>query len=75
MLNRHPTNSVKSASSEEALMFFMGQIYLPKKDKKALSKTLLLARKTLESVRLFALYCNMESEAAIVARRAIVGDV
>ena len=75
LLNRGEKNRVESISIDDALIPFMGQIYLPKKSKSALQKTLVLARQTLESVKLFTLYCNMDKDAVYTSRRAIIGDV
>ena len=53
-------------------MRFMSQIYLPKKSKVALIKTMNLADRVLRGVKLVHLECNMNPEAAHVCRDALL---
>lgn len=71
-IKRGETNATYEISPSSAVMDFMSQIYLPRKDKSKLSGTILLADKILRSVRLFGLECNMEDEAAHVSYKAFV---
>jgi hypothetical protein len=72
-LSRAEKNTAKQISESEASTRFVSQIYLPKTTRSALVKTMLLADKTIKSVKLISLECNMEGEAAHVARAAILG--
>ncbi len=71
-LTRGKENRAEKISAGDAVIRFMSQIYLPKKSKAMLSKTMLLADKVLRSSTLIHLECNMEPEAAHVAREALI---
>ena len=73
-LSRGEKNFASEIVPGEAVTRFMSQIYLPKKDKSALVKTMRLADKVIKGVKLVHLECNMEPEAAHVCRAALVGD-
>ena len=70
-LSRSETNKAEIISPAEAATRFMSQIYLPKKSKSALIKTMRLADRVIGGVRLVSLQCNMEREAALVCKRAL----
>ncbi len=72
-LTRAKENRAYEISPSEAVMRFMSQIYLPKKSKSALAKTMLLADRVLKDVKLVHLECNMQPEAAHVCRAALTG--
>ena len=71
-LARGEKNTAHEISATDAVTRFMTQIYLPRKNPTALTKTMLLADKVIKSVRLVALECNMEPEAAHVCRAALM---
>lgn len=73
-LSRAEKNFAAPISPSDAVMRFMSQIYLPKKSTEALSVTMRLADRMIRSVKLVALECNMEPEAAYVCRRALIGN-
>ena len=70
-LSRADKNKAEEITLSEATTRFLSQIYLPKKTRTALVKTLQLADKTIRRVKLVSLECNMESEAAYVCRDAL----
>ncbi len=70
-LTRGEVNRAKVITSDDAVLRFMSQIYLPKKSTAMLAKTMLLADKVLKNMRLVLLECNMDPEAAHVARAAL----
>ena len=70
-ISRGEKNIAKRITPDKALIQFMQQIYLPKKDKLLLHKSLSLADKMLSSVRLVEMQCNMDAEAAHVAKAAL----
>ena len=74
-LSRGEINAAKSINPKDAVIDFMKQIYLPKENKMLLAKTITLADRLMSSVKLVRLECNMDKEAAYVARRAVIGDV
>ena len=73
-LERAPENKAQKISTDEASTKFITQIYLPKTTRSALVKTMLLADKTINSVKLVRLECNMEREAAYVSRAALLDE-
>lgn len=70
-LSRGEKNKAFEISASDALVRFMSQIYLPKKNKLNLLKTMQLADRVISSSRLVHLECNMDKEAAYVCRAAI----
>lgn len=72
-LTRAEENKAYEIGPSEAVMRFMSQIYLPKKSKSALAKTMLLADRVIKGVKLVHLECNMNPEAARVCRAALTG--
>ena len=74
-LKRGEINKAYERDYNDSVMDFMSQVYLPKKNKLVLSKTMLLSDRLLRSVRLIRLECNMNPEAAHVSRRALVNGV
>ena len=70
-LARGEKNRANEISPSDAVTRFMSQIYLPRKNPIALTKTMLLADKVIRNVKLVELECNMESEAAHVCRAAL----
>ncbi len=73
-LTRGEVNKAYAIAPSDAVMRFMSQIYLPKKSKSALLKTMNLADRVLKDVKLVHLECNMNPEAAHVCREALVGE-
>lgn len=73
-LSRAELNRAYEIEPKEAVIRFMSQIYLPKKSKVSLAKTLSLADFVMKRAKLVHLECNMDSEAAHVCRRALVGE-
>ncbi len=73
-LTRAEKNSAREISISDAVFRFMSQIYLPKKSGAMLAKTMSIADKLLKNTRLVLLECNMEPEAAHVARAALTGN-
>jgi hypothetical protein len=71
-LTRGDVNKAYEISPSDAVMRFMSQIYLPKKSKVALIKTMNLADRVLRGVKLVHLECNMNPEAAHVCRDALL---
>ena len=70
-LSRGEKNRAMPISVSDAVVRFMSQIYLPKKNKLNLIKTMQLADKVIKSSKLIHLECNMDKEAAHVCRAAI----
>lgn len=70
-LKRAETNSAARLSPSEALFDFLSQIYIPKRSDTA-KLALSLADSILKSVPLYALFVNMDKEAARVAMNAFV---
>lgn len=73
-LERGEKNIAHSISTDEAVIRFMKQIYIPKAHPLATSKTMVLADRTIRSVKLVHLECNMDAEAAHVCRAALTTD-
>ncbi len=73
-LSRGEKNTAENISEADAVMRFMSQIYLPKKSKANLIKTMQLANRVIKSSKLIELKCNMDKEAAHVCRAAIEDD-
>ena len=73
-LSRGTENKAYSVETKSVVIDFMSQVYLPKKDRKTLSKTMLLSDKVLSAVRLVKLECNMDPEAAHVCRAALIKE-
>ena len=71
-LARAEKNRASKISTEDAVTRFMSQIYLPRKNLQAMTKTMHLADKVIRSVKLVELECNMNPEAARVCRAALV---
>ena len=74
-LGREKVNLSKKIESRDAVMRFMNQIYINRKSASALSETMRLADRILESVNLYDLKCNMDREAARVAHRAFTENI
>ena len=72
-LSRGEKNLAKEISPSDAIVRFMSQIYLPKKNKMNLIKTMQLADRVIKNSKLISLECNMDKEAAHVCRAAIEG--
>ena len=73
-LERGEKNYAYPTNADDAAIDFMRQIYLPKTDKLSLMKTMNIANRVLKEVKLVRLECNMDPEAAHVARAAILAD-
>ena len=71
-LERGEVNRARDITPTEAVTRFMSQIYLPKSNLAALSKTMRLADKVIRGTHLVALECNMNPEAAHVCRAALL---
>ena len=71
-LERGTENRAHDISPSEAVTRFMSQIYLPKTNISALSKTMRLADKVIRGTHLVLLECNMNPEAAHVCRAALL---
>ncbi len=71
-IERSETNFVTKISKEDAVSRIMKQVYMPK-DPIALSKTLELINRLINSCELWIIHCNMEPESAEVAYKAIFG--
>lgn len=69
-LNRGEKNEIKPVSFSEVMPRFVGQSFRPH-DSASLLKTLKLIEKIGQSVPLYELNCNMDDEAAFVARRGM----
>ena len=74
-LNRGKINLALKSDARAVTLKFMNQIYLGKKDALMISRTMRLADRILKCVPLYDLECNMESEAARVAYKALVEGV
>lgn len=72
-ITRSQTNSTKPLSKTEALPRIMNQVYMPK-DPAAISATLQLINRLLDSVQLWEIRCNMELDAAKTAYSALFPD-
>lgn len=72
-IERSETNFVTKISKEDAVNRIMQQVYIPK-DPVALSKTLELVNRLINSCNLWIIHCNMEPESAEVAYKAIFGN-
>ncbi len=71
-LERGDENRAEIISDKgNAVIRFMSQIYLPKTSRAMLAKTMTLADKVIKESRLVRLECNMEPEAAHIARAAL----
>lgn len=66
-IERGENNVASEISKSDALVKLMKQIYLPKRDALALSKTMRLADELLSKVSLIRLVCNKDEESAQVA--------
>ena len=71
-LSRAEQNKAYEITPSDAVTRFMSQIYLPKKNKLLLVRTMQLADKVIKDVKLVHLECNMNPEAAHVCRDAFV---
>ncbi len=71
VIKRGTDNSVKRISASEAVSYLMQQIYLPK-EPQALSKTLALLNKLLESVPCFVASVDMSNSAAQATFKALI---
>ncbi len=72
-ITRSETNSTKPLTKAEGLPRIMNQVYMPK-DPAALSATLKLINRLLDSVQLWEIRCNMELDAAKIAYSALFGE-
>lgn len=71
-IERSDTNFVTKIDKAQAVDRIMQQVYMPK-DPVALSKTLELVNRLINSCELWIIHCNMEPESAEVAYKAIFG--
>ncbi len=71
-LNRAEENSYVKLSPKDALVRFMGQIYMNNDNPLAAAKTLTLADKVLSEVPLYEFGCNMDISAAEMAAEAFL---
>jgi len=71
-LERGEENSYKSLTPSDALVRFMGQIYMNKENPLALTRTLGLADKILSGTALYEFRCNMDISAAEMAKDAFL---
>ena len=71
-IERSDTNFVTKIDKAQAVERIMQQVYMPK-DPVALSKTLELVNRLINSCELWIIHCNMEPESAEVAYKAIFG--
>lgn len=71
-IERSDTNFVTKIDKAQAVDRIMKQVYMPK-DPVALSKTLELVNRLINSCELWIIHCNMEPESAEVAYKAIFG--
>ena len=71
-IERSDTNFVTKIDKTQAVERIMQQVYMPK-DPVALSKTLELVNRLINSCELWIIHCNMEPESAEVAYKAIFG--
>ena len=69
-IERSETNFVTKIDKNEAVNRIMKQVYMPK-DPVALSKTLGLVDRLINSCELWIIHCNMEPESAKIAYDAI----
>lgn len=69
-LSRGEENRMTAATPSDMLFSFFGQIFLPE-EQEATERTLALSERILTETKLFRLFCNMDPEAAHVARRAL----
>lgn len=69
-LRRGETNTIKSFSTENALMDIMPQLLMPN-DEEAMVATLDLLDGVLTEIPLYELYCTISEEAAHIAREAM----
>lgn len=72
-LFRAGENSIKPACFSDIFPLLIGQSYRPRNEAD-LEKTLGLIKRLGESVRLYALFCNVEPEAAHIAREGMCGN-
>ena len=72
-LERGETNSYSKVTPADALMRFMGQIYINGENPRAVASTLRLANKILSEVSLYEFRCNKDIEAAEMAEEAFLG--
>lgn len=70
VLERGQTNVIEKQSFSDVLPVVIQQSYRPR-DEAAMSKTLSLIRRLGEQVRFYRLRCNMDPEAALVAREGM----
>ena len=73
ILERGIENSAEKITSNDAVIGFASQAYIPKVNALAAKKTLLTISSVIESVPMIRLRCNMEDSAAEVARSAFLG--
>ena len=72
-VHRSRENRACSVDPALAVLPLLSQIYLPE-DEESIGVIAALADRILSSVRLANLYVNMDAEAALVARRVLIGD-
>ncbi len=72
-VHRAHENRARSISSADAVLPFLSQTYLPE-DEESVGIIAALADRILPSVSLVNVYVNMDPDAALVARRALIGD-
>ena len=73
-VHRAPQNQARKTNGTAAVFPFLTQVYLPEKEE-SVSEIARLCDVILGSVPLVDLYVNMESDAALVARRALIGEI
>lgn len=71
-LGRGLVNRSRRATPDEVSMRLMNQIYISKTNVLSISRSMQIADEILSSVPLYELECNMDPEAARVARRAFI---
>ena len=72
-LSRGKENTMAPTMPQDALFSFFGQIFMPE-DETAAEQTLTLTERILSDTALFCLSCNMDPQAAHVARRALSAE-
>jgi len=71
-IRRASGNRIEAASKAEAFDLLLRQAYRPD-DPEGLKRVLELDRQLTERIPFYRLYCNMEPEAAVIARESLLG--
>ena len=74
LLGRGAENKIWSVSAREAYPALMGQIFRPR-DPAALMQVLVLADRLMERTPLYAMECNMDPQAAVMAYETMKGTI